>query len=95
MTTAPTLTGRPEIVDLANADRNTMLDQLASQVTATAGNAPAELVDELVALYREVALRQTDAGWWLNNHTKPVGPTIRRLFTADDTARLAAIGAKR
>jgi hypothetical protein len=95
MTEYPTLTGRPEIVDLANADRITMLARLTDQITATAGSAPAELVAEMVDLYREVALRQTDSGWWLNNHTKSLGPIVQRLFTANDKARLAALASQR
>lgn len=95
MTDYPTLTGRPEIVNLANADRDTKLARLAEQVTSTAGSAPTELVAELVDLYREVALRQTDAGWWIGEQFEMFARIVRRSFTADDKARLAAIGAKR
>lgn len=93
--TLPALTGRPEIATLANADRDAKLARLADQLRTTAGNAPAELVDEMTGLYREVALRQTDAGWWLGDERETFARTVARLFTPADKARLAAIGAKR
>lgn len=93
--TLPALTGRPEIVTLANADRDNKLARLDGQVRATAGNAPEELVNELADIYRQVALRQTDASWWLGNQFEMFARIVRRLFTDEDNARLAAIAARR
>ena len=95
MNASPALTGRPEIVDLANADRDAKLARLADQLRATAGSAPTELVDEMIDLYREVALRQTDAGWWLGDERGMFARTVAQLFTADDKARLGALAGKR
>ncbi len=95
VTDLPTLTGRPDDIRLADGDRRTMLDRLAEQLTATAGNAPAGLLGEMIALYREVALRHTDARWWLVNNSRPLGPILQREMTGADKARLAEIAARR
>lgn len=95
MTDLPTLTGRPTDVDVAATDRDTMLAKLAEQITTTAGDIPAAVLADLIALYREVALRHTDARWWLLNVTYPLGRIVRREFTAVDEARLDALRTRR
>jgi hypothetical protein len=94
-TNYPTLTGNPTDIELATADRQAMLAKLADQITTTAGNAPAALVAELIALHQEVALRHTDAGWWLANATYPLGRIVQREFTDADKARIAELRALR
>lgn len=91
----PTLTGREYEITEATITRNEMLTHLADEITAMAGNAPAELTASLVALYREVALRQTDADWWIQHMHHKLGPTVQKLFTAEDKSRLAELAAKR
>ena len=93
--TLPALTGRSGNRQARNADRDDKLARLDSQIRATAGSAPEEPVSELAALYREVALRQTDAGWWLGREREMFARIVGRLFTADDKARLTALGARR
>ncbi len=94
-TELPTLTGRTDDIRIAESDRRTMLGRLTEQLTKTAGSAPADLVTEMIALYREVALRHTDAAWWLNNSSRPLGSLVQREFTADDKARLSALATRR
>ncbi|MEU7978264.1 helix-turn-helix domain-containing protein [Micromonospora sp. NPDC049081] len=94
--TLPALTDtNPDLVRIAEGDRTSALARLTDQLTNTAGNAPAELVASMIGLYREVALRHTDARWWLNNNSRPLGPILQREFTADDKARLVALAARR
>lgn len=96
MTELPALTDRdPDLIRIAEGDRKTALDRLTEQLTTTAGGAPADLVAEMVGLYRDVALRHTDAGWWLSNSSRPLGSIVQREMTADDRARLAAIAGRR
>lgn len=92
----PALTGpRPEVVAYAEADRPAMLDRLAEEITAKSTDAPADLTADMVSLFREVALRQTDAMWWLNNVTRSLAPTVAKLFTDSDKARHAELRAAR
>ncbi|MFG3709468.1 hypothetical protein [Micromonospora sp. NPDC047730] len=96
MTGLPQLTDRnPDVIRLAENDRAVMLDRIATEITATAGDQPAELVAELISMYREVALRHTDAGWWLNNSSRHLGRIIAREMTDEDRARLAQLGSRR
>ncbi|MFJ8690266.1 helix-turn-helix domain-containing protein [Micromonospora wenchangensis] len=96
MTSLPALTDtNPALIRIAEGDRKADLTRLTEQLTSSAGNAPAELVAEMVDLYREVALRHTDARWWLNNNSRPLAPILQREFTADDKARLAALAGRR
>jgi hypothetical protein len=91
----PTLDGLPAAVAEAEPIRRAMLDQLAEQIAAAAGNRPADLIADLTAVYQEIALRQTDAFWWYVNQGRPLGPTCQRHATDDDKARIAALAAHR
>lgn len=95
-TTLPALTGRDwELVE-APACRADVLDRLAAEVTSMAGDAPADLITELVGLYHDVALRQTDAAWWIeHSDRRKLGLALQKLFTAEDKARLAELAAQR
>lgn len=89
--TLPPLTGWHADIKPAEAERSKMLAQLAEQVAQTAGNIPAEALAELTAIYREVALRHTDATWWQISAGRPLGPIVQRDFTAADKERLTAL----
>lgn len=92
MNELPPLTDRnPAVLRLAENDRRDLLDLLDQQLTETAGDIPADTLAELTALYREVALRHTDAAWWLNHNGRKLGATLQREFTDADKARLAAL----
>jgi hypothetical protein len=94
--TLPQLTdNNPDMIKYAETDRRNLLDQLDARLTESAGAAPADLVADMIALYREVALRHTDAGWWLNNNSRDIAPIVQREMTADDKARLTALTARR
>lgn len=91
----PALTG-VEYADI-NADqaRTTALARLDATIRATAGDVPADVTDQLAAIYREVALRQTDAQWWHDragdSREHGVAMAVARKFTQADKARVAAI----
>lgn len=97
----PGLTDKnPAIIPIAETDRLEALGRLEAELRQAASGAmaaPAELVDEMVALYREVALRHTDAAWWLNINSRPVAPAVRSEILANpaDKDRLAAIAGRR
>lgn len=94
-TTLPALTGRSHELAEAAIARDEILVRLAEEITAQAGSAPADALASLIDLYREVALRQTDAGWWIDHTHRKIGLAIQRTFTADDKARLTQLAAKR
>lgn len=97
-TTLPTLTGRPDLLDMAHQDRDTRLDrmeQFLRRQAAKMTDAPAEAVDQMVALYREVALRRTAVRDWLGDI--PTEGWVKQLakdFTADDRARLRTLAGR-
>lgn len=87
----PALTGTPENVRLAETDRANILAAIEEQITSTAGTVPTDALAELLGIYREVALRHTDAGWWMSNTGRALGQIIQREFTDADKARLTAL----
>ncbi|MFI2663303.1 helix-turn-helix domain-containing protein [Micromonospora carbonacea] len=94
--TLPQLTGPADyLIRAAERDRAAALDRITAEVTEAAGDAPANLVTEVAALYREVALRHTDAGWWSSTEGRHLGRLLQWEFTADDKARLIALAARR
>lgn len=80
-----------DMIRIAETDRSNLLAQLDAHLARTAGNVPADALAELTALYREVALRHTDAGWWLNNNSRQIAPIVQREFTDADKARLTEL----
>ncbi len=69
---------------------------LDTEIRDRAGNAPAELVDQMVALHREVMLRQTQPTWWLRCGTaRSIGREVAYLMTADDKAAVKALAAQK
>lgn len=95
MTDLPALTGRDWEIGEAQACRTAMLDRLTAAIATSAGDAPAGLITQLADLYREVAVRQTTANWWIAHADHKMGPTVRALFTPDDVVRLAELAAHR
>lgn len=93
--TLPALTGTEQDIREGGIERRHMLERLAEELGAKAGNASADLIASLIDLYRQVALRQTAAAWWINNSSHAIAPRVQRLFTGDDKARLAELAAKR
>lgn len=87
----PTLTGATgQLLDIAEGDRRSVLAQLDEAITKNAPNA--ELAAEMAELFREVALRQTTAGWWMNHvAARSIARDVAELFTAEDRARHTAI----
>ncbi len=95
-TELPQLTDRnPDVIKYAENDRRTALSAMEEFLALKAGAADTGLIAEMVSIYREVALRHTDAGWWLNHSGRQIAPIVLREMTADDKARLAALAARR
>jgi hypothetical protein len=91
----PDPTGSPRQVAWAQSLRVELLTRLADEL-ATNGLVPADLLDAVTALYARVALRQTEASWWINQRDNQYpARTIQRLFTAEDQAELATIAEAR
>ncbi|WP_213451603.1 hypothetical protein [Rhizomonospora bruguierae] len=96
MTDLPALTAHhPQLIRHGEHDRAEVLGQIDATIRATAGQQPAELVDQLIAIYREVALRHTNALWWGEQSGRHIGRVLQRELTADDKARIAALAARR
>ncbi len=85
----------PRYIPTAERERETVLAHLDEQIRSSAGNQPAELIDALASLYREVALRHTSAAWWGSMTSRHVASVIQRELTPADKARLTAIASKR
>lgn len=89
------------LIGEAEQDRAKTLAALEAFLRQSAGDQPAALVDEMVALYREVALRRTEASRWLGDVHARVGGVqrfardIAGQFTDDDKQRLTALAARR
>lgn len=92
MTAMPSLTGTHSTGILAEAAtyRNRLLAQLDNEITTHAA-VPAHLRDQVLALYREVAIRQTDFAFWLDRNYRSVAREVASKFTAADKARLVEL----
>jgi hypothetical protein len=96
-TALPPLTGPSDYhITTAETDRLSMLDQISREITARTADVPSALAAEMVALFHEVALRHTDATWWLNNnHAHSLTQVLAREFTDEDKARHTEIRTRR
>jgi hypothetical protein len=91
----PPLTGvRGLTVDLIREGaviREELLEDLANQIAKT--DAPADLKEEMHELFREVALRQTNWGWWMAHDTyrSACDLVYFQMMTKEDKARHTAL----
>ncbi len=96
MTDLPALNVTPDQARIAERDRADALDALDAEIRRSAGNQPAELVDQLAAIYREVALRNTRWSWWTSRSlNSSIGQAVQRQLTPEDRARIAVLATKR
>ncbi|WP_431935852.1 hypothetical protein [Micromonospora sp. RP3T] len=99
--TLPPLPPMPPLTDpvrftrqQAERDRPDILERLAAEVAAATAEHPPEFVASLIVIYREIALRHTDARWWIRHAGRRLGPVLQRELTAADRTRIRRLHAE-
>lgn len=97
----PELTGTDKQIQWATQIRTAMITNLRAELASVPGTP--EQIDRLTDIYAAIALRQTDAAWWISQvrdaagsatiYDVPRKPAARlaQLRTPEDLAAIAAL----